>query len=83
LKQRSRRETFAQILKSATDDRDTKTKIMYRCFLTYVRLNECLAILTENGLLEYDKAENKYKPTERGHHYLTLYDKLGNIVQKH
>jgi predicted transcriptional regulator len=57
-------------------DEITKTKIMYKAFLTYAQLQEYLAILIQNGLLEYLDETKSYKTTERGLKFLKIYEKM-------
>jgi predicted transcriptional regulator len=49
---------------------------MYKAFLTYAQLQEYLAILIQNGLLEYLDETKSYKTTERGLKFLKIYEKM-------
>ena len=49
---RSRTEIVSNILEAANGG-VTKTKIMYKAFLSYNQLREYLSILIENNLIEY------------------------------
>ena len=71
MKYRSRTEIVGHILDAANGG-TTKTKIMYRAFLSYAQLKEYLALLHANGLLEYDQAAEKYRTTARGLKFLAL-----------
>jgi predicted transcriptional regulator len=74
---RSRTEIAAQILQAANGDNEiTKTKIMYKAFLTYAQLQEYLAILIQNELLEYLSGTKSYKTTEKGLRFLKIYEKM-------
>ena len=74
---RTRTEIAAQILQAANGhDEITKTKIMYKAFLTYAQLQEYLAILIQNGLLEYLDRTKSYKTTEKGLRFLKIYEKM-------
>jgi predicted transcriptional regulator len=80
-KYRSKTEILADILQAATGRNDiTKTRIMYRTFLTYWQLEEYLAILIRSGLLEYLEATHTYKTTERGLKFLKIYEKMEELV---
>jgi predicted transcriptional regulator len=79
MRYRSRSEILAQILDSAQNG-ITKTKIMYSAFLSYAQLKEYLVILTENGLLHYDRPTQTYKTTENGRRFLKLHDELDNLA---
>lgn len=79
MKYRSRTEIASRILESATGG-TTKTKIMYRAFLSYAQLKEYLTVLEENGLLAYDKSEQIYKTTQKGLHFLTITSSLQGMM---
>jgi predicted transcriptional regulator len=80
-KYRSKTEIVAHILQAANGRNDiTKTRIMYRTFLTYWQLEEYLAILIQSGLLEYLEARHTYKTTERGLKFLNIYEKMGELM---
>ena len=57
-----------------------KTKIMYRAFLSYAQLKEYLAILLENGLVEYLAAQQIFKTTDKGSRFLHLYSQVDNLI---
>ena len=52
MKYRSRTEIVSMILEAANGGA-TKTKIMYKAFLSYNQLKEYLSVLIENNLIEY------------------------------
>lgn len=79
MRYRSRSDITAQILESASGG-TTKTKIMYKAFLSYSQLKEYLSLLIENNLLAYEKETNSYKTTEKGHRLIKLYDNMGALV---
>jgi predicted transcriptional regulator len=62
MKNRSRTEIVGNILDAANGGA-TKTKIMYKAFLSYNQLKECLTILIENNLLEYIDVTQTFKTT--------------------
>lgn len=80
MKYRSRTDIAAQILHAANSG-ESKTKIMYRAFLSYAQLKEYLTLLLENNLLvlEGEQAAS-YRTTEKGHRFLSIYDKIGEYV---
>ncbi len=80
MKYRSRTEIASRILESSTGG-TTKTKIMYKAFLSYAQLKEYLAVLEENGLLEYDKKEQIYRTTEKGLHFLNITNSLQGMME--
>jgi predicted transcriptional regulator len=68
MKYRSRTEIASNILEAASGGA-SKTKVMYKAFLSYSQLKEYLAILVENGLLANDVA-GIYKITSKGIKFL-------------
>ena len=81
MKYRSRTEIASRILESATGSGTTKTRIMYKAFLSYAQLKEYLAVLEENGLLAYDKGERVYKTTQKGLHFLNITNSLQGMME--
>ncbi len=79
MKYRSRTEIASRILESATGG-TTKTKIMYRAFLSYAQLKEYLAVLEENRLLVYDKEEQIYKTKQKDLHFLDNTNSLQGMI---
>jgi predicted transcriptional regulator len=63
MKYRSRTEIVSMILEAANGGA-TKTRIMYKAFLSYAQLKEYLSVLIENNLLEYLEGVRTYKTTE-------------------
>jgi predicted transcriptional regulator len=78
MKYRSRTEIASQMLEAANGG-STKTKIMYKAFLSYAQLKEYITVLTENGLLEYHAADQQFKTTSKGHRFLKLYTEMSGI----
>ena len=79
MKYRSRTDIVSQILDAANGG-STKTKIMYKAFLSYAQLKEYVALLVENGLLEYEAAEQKYRTTEKGMKFMGVYQHMDNLA---
>jgi predicted transcriptional regulator len=79
VKYRSRTEIVAMILEAANGGA-TKTKIMYKAFLSYVQLKEYLSVLIENNLLEYLEGTHKFKTTEKGLNFLKMHNKIGELL---
>jgi predicted transcriptional regulator len=74
MKYRSRTEIASGILEAANGG-TTKTKIMYKAFLSYAQLKEYLTMLTVNGLLANDPPST-YKTTSKGLRYLDATRKM-------
>ena len=79
LKYRSRTDIAEMILEAANGGA-TKTKIMYKAFLSYAQLKEYLAVLIENGLIEYEDVRQMYRTTEKGLRLLQMYNQVGELV---
>jgi predicted transcriptional regulator len=69
----------ATILEAARDG-STKTRIMFKSYLSHDQLKEYLSILVKNDLLEYKPAEHEYKTTEKGIKFQRLYQQLDELV---
>ena len=79
MKYRSRTEIVAMILEAANGGA-TKTKIMYRAFLSYAQLKEYLSVLIENDLIEYIEG-SEYKTTQKGLIFLKMNSQIKNYLQ--
>ncbi|MGI8832071.1 MAG: winged helix-turn-helix domain-containing protein [Nitrososphaeraceae archaeon] len=80
MKYRSRTEIVAMILEAANGGA-TKTKIMYKAFLSYAQLREYLSVLIENNLLEYLEGSQTYKTTEKGLNFLKMHSEIDELLQ--
>ena len=74
MKYRSRTEIASQILEAANGG-TTKTKIMYKAFLSYAQLKEYLGRLIDNELLTMESA-GIFKTTSKGLRFLDATRKL-------
>jgi predicted transcriptional regulator len=79
MKYRSRTDISVLILEAANGGA-TKTKIMYKAFLTYLQLKEYLTMLSENGLLEFEEETQNYRTTEKGLRLLQIYNRVDRLV---
>jgi predicted transcriptional regulator len=80
LKHRSKEEIAASILEAIVNtNRPTQTMIMYKAYLTHVQLKQFLASLMEKGLIEYHNLERIYTITEKGIHFLDVYNQLNQL----
>jgi predicted transcriptional regulator len=79
MKYRSRTEIVSNILDAANGGA-TKTKIMYKAFISYNQLKEYLSVLIENNLLEYIDGTHKFKTTEKGLNYLKMHNEIGELL---
>jgi predicted transcriptional regulator len=79
MKYRSKTDITSQILNAANGGA-TKTRIMYKTFLSYAQLKVYISVLIANDLLEYDQARHIYKTTERGLKLLKIYNQITDYV---
>jgi predicted transcriptional regulator len=81
MKNRDRAEINAMILDIASHGRVTKTKIMYRAYLSYNKLEEYLTDLGESELLEvYEVGAQTYRTTEKGKRYLEIHSRMNELI---
>jgi predicted transcriptional regulator len=83
-KYRSRTEIVCDILQTANSDGNgaTQTKIMYNAYLSYKVVKEYLTLLIDNGLLQHDLGNQKFRITEKGLRFLQLCDQIGDLIEK-
>ncbi len=78
---RSRTEIISQILDTANGG-ITKTKLMYKVFLSHDQLKEYVKVLTESDLLRYDSVTRTFKTTEKGLRFLNLYNQIDQLMKE-
>ena len=79
MKYRSRSDITAMILDSARTGA-SKTKIMYKAYLSYAQVIEYLKYLQENDLIAYEEGTQVYRPTEKGLKFLSLTSELSEMI---
>jgi predicted transcriptional regulator len=79
MKYRSRSDITGMILDSARTGA-SKTKIMYKAYLSYAQVIEYLKYLQQNDLLVYEEGTQVYRPTEKGLKFLNLTNELSEMV---
>jgi predicted transcriptional regulator len=79
MKNRGGTEIVCSILDAANGGA-TKTKIMYKAFLSYGQLKEYLSVLIENNLLEYLDGTHKFKTTEKGLNFLKMHNEIEELL---
>ena len=77
MKYRSRSDIIGLILEAANGGA-TKTKIMYKAFLSFAQLREYLSMLSEKGLMEYQEGTQRYRTTEKGIRLLHIYNQMND-----
>ena len=80
MRYRSRAEIIGQILADARGGGVSRTKVMYMSMLSLLQAKEYLSILTERGLLRYDKETQTYGTTEKGLMFLHKYTELTELT---
>jgi len=75
MKYRSRSDIVGLILEAANGG-GTKTKIMYKSYLSFAQLRDYLATLTEQGLIEYEEIGHLFKTTSKGLRVLQLQNEI-------
>ena len=82
IRYRSRADIIAAILRVVTERGATKTRIMYRAFLSSSQLKQYIPILLDNGLLATNEERSIYNITENGMRLLRLYYQLTEMMNK-
>jgi predicted transcriptional regulator len=83
MRYRSRTEIISQILDAANGHVNiTKTKLMYKAFLSQSQLKEYVKVLTESDLLRYDSVTWTFKTTQKGLRFLDLYNKIDQLMNE-
>ena len=93
MRYRSRTEIITQILEIVNDDSRavaaldlvmgvSKTKIMYKAFLSHSQLKEYVKVLTERDLLSYDGQTRMFKTTEKGLRFLKAYAQINQLMKE-
>jgi predicted transcriptional regulator len=81
MKYRSRSDIVGLLLDAANGGGATKTKLMYKAYLSYNQLREYLTLLVENDLIKCEEGMQTYRTTEKGMRVLQLQNKIEEIVQ--
>ncbi|MFL6454239.1 MAG: winged helix-turn-helix domain-containing protein [Nitrososphaeraceae archaeon] len=80
MKYRSRTDIVGLILEAANGGA-TKTRIMYKAFLSYAQLKEYLTVLLQNDLLEYEEGRQNFRTTEKGIRLLQMYNQFDEMMR--
>ncbi|HXX98783.1 MAG TPA: winged helix-turn-helix domain-containing protein [Candidatus Bathyarchaeia archaeon] len=83
MKYRSRSEIVGLLLDAANGGGATKTKLMYKAYLSFNQLREYLSLLAENGLIEYEEGMRTYRTTEKGIRLLQIQNTMDEIAPIH
>ena len=82
MRYRSRTDIISEILDVANGGSATRTKIMYKAYLSYNQLKEYLMLLTENSLLSYDAYNQTYRTTEKGLRFLDICNEMDDMIKR-
>jgi predicted transcriptional regulator len=78
MKHRATTTIVAEILR-LTSHGMSKSKIMYKAFLSHYQLNTYLRMLTERDLIA-NEGNNTYTTTAKGFHFLELHEQLEGLM---
>jgi predicted transcriptional regulator len=79
MKYRSRSDIVGLLLDAANGGGATKTKLMYKAYLSFNQLREYLTLLVENGLIEYEGGQT-YRTTEKGMRVLDIQNEIDEVA---
>jgi predicted transcriptional regulator len=80
-KYRSRSDIVYQILLAAKEvDGITKTRILYKSYLSYAQLKEYLKLLIDSELLEHIPERSTYRTTAKGVKIMEAYNAMNTLV---
>ena len=79
MKYRSRTEIITMILDSARTG-TTKTKIMYKAYLSYGQLQDYLKFLITNEFIACEEGSQIHRTTEKGLQYLNVSYQMNELV---
>jgi predicted transcriptional regulator len=80
MKYRSRSDIVGLLLDAANGGGATKTKLMYKAYLSFNQLREYLTLLVENDLIEYEEGMRTYRTTEKGMRVLHLQNEIDEVA---
>jgi predicted transcriptional regulator len=78
-KYRDKIDIIAQLLNAARSGA-TRTEMIYGVMITYGQLKEYLQMLTDNNLIRYDKAGQRFITTHKGYQFMETYEDLSKLI---
>ena len=83
MRYRTRTDIMSDVLKTANGGGvgATKTRIMYKAFLSFRQTKEYLGVLTENNLLNYDAYTQTFETTEKSLRFLDAYNQMSDVTK--
>lgn len=82
IKYRSKMHIMGEILTAASEHSGglTKTKIMYKSFLSYAQTKDYLSNMLVDSLLDYNEDSKRFTVTPKGFKYLENYRRMSELV---
>jgi predicted transcriptional regulator len=80
MKHRSRNNIIRDILDAASGGSATRTKIMYKAYLSFGQIKEYLSFLTDNGMLSHDAHTQTFQTTEKSLRLLDAYNQMHDMI---
>jgi predicted transcriptional regulator len=83
MRNRSKIEIVGDILQVANEISNgaTRTKIMYKAYLSHAQMKGYVTALTERDLLRYDLEKETFKITEKGLRFLHTYNQINGMIK--
>ena len=80
MKYRSRTEIMIQILECVSDGSSTRTKIMFKAYLSFAQAKDYLGFLQAKGLVEQEGGNSSYRITSSGRDFLRKCSEISSIL---
>jgi predicted transcriptional regulator len=77
---RSRVEILAHVLEAARGRNVRHAEILSRASLSHIPFKQSLLLLIRNGLIEYTNSQRTCKTTEKGLHFLYVFNEMKNLI---
>lgn len=77
---RNRFDIIASILETAKAQRVRHTEILRTTSISHIPFKQYLLLLHRNGLIEYSSRERTCKTTEKGLHFLDIFNKIKEML---
>ncbi|MGA9844754.1 MAG: winged helix-turn-helix domain-containing protein [Nitrososphaeraceae archaeon] len=77
---RSRDEIIAYILETARGRKVRHSEILSKASLSHIPFKQYLMLLIRNELIEYSPSERACRTTEKGLHFLYVFNEMKNLV---
>lgn len=81
MKYRSRSEIMAMIL-DVVSSGATKSKILYRAYISYGQMKEYVSLMEGSGLITYEEGAQIYRITEKGLKLKQLFEDVSEMSPK-